>query len=81
MQQANLLMIHSTVEIVCFLVEFLCKFFRQSDVLILDAIPINEYAITYRIIVPSFTVLKSISKSLNVLNIKPKVLSKKETSF
>ncbi|MGB9725032.1 MAG: helix-turn-helix domain-containing protein [Thermoprotei archaeon] len=58
-----------------------CKFFSQSDVLILDAIPINEYAITYRIIVPSFTVLKSILKSLNELNLKPKVLSKKEVTI
>ncbi|MEM3831985.1 MAG: helix-turn-helix domain-containing protein [Thermoprotei archaeon] len=58
-----------------------CKFFSQSDVLILDAIPINEYAITYRIVVPSFTVLKSMLKSLNDLNLKPKVLNKKEVTI
>lgn len=58
-----------------------CKFFSQNDVLILDATPINEYAITYRIVVPSLSILKNILKSLNDLNLKPKVLSKKEVTI
>jgi len=58
-----------------------CRFFSYSDVLILDATPINEYAITYRIIVPSFAILKNILKSLNNLGLKPKVLSQTKVEF
>jgi predicted DNA binding protein len=58
-----------------------CRFFSYSDVLILDATPINEYAITYRIIVPSFAILKNILKSLNNLGLKPKVLNQTKVEF